>query len=337
MGTSVDTTRKIALAVALGVTTLCGATGCTGGGQSHVRKAALISVGVFPSEDLIAQTIEALEDGGEAVGGLHDYHQAQSVAYAGLGQLEGVYSVSTDAESRETAMFLLCRAWVGVSFAFIMDAYERSTEIRDNEVETEYQARRARAGFARARWYGEQLLERQHPGFAKAQKNIDTLHAYLDRELDDPEIAEQLMWLGYAWIGRIAIDVDNAEVVSELWVGVELLRHVIKLDPTVNDGSAHIILGAYHARSGLAELDEAKMHFDKAMEISGGKMLATKVNLAARYYCMKRDKKNWERELREVLASGDVLPKQRLTNAIAKRQARRYLSHKVWQEPCAFD
>ena len=32
-----------------------------------------------------------------------------------------------------------------------------------------------------------------------------------------------------------------------------------------------------------------------------------------------------------------TLPEARLPNVIAKRRARRYLSHEVWQEECGFD
>lgn len=336
MGRFVAAAQGLATTLAVSVGLALPLNACGAQGQSHVRKAALISVGVFPTEDLIAQTVEALDEGGESVNGLHDFKVAESMAYSGIVQLEGVYSVAENEESQETAMEMLNRAWVGATFAFIMDDYERAVEA-DDEVEMEYQRRRARAAYGRARWYGEQLLKRRTTGFTEAQTNIDTFKAWLNQNITDADMAEDLLWLGFAWIGRVAIDVDNPEVVASLWVGVEILRHVIELDETVENGAAHVLLGAYHARSGIAELEEGKKHFDRALEINGGKLLSTKVNYAIRYYCMKRDEKNWRRLLEEVLAADEPLPEQRLANAIAKRQARRYLGNEVWREPCAFD
>jgi hypothetical protein len=52
----------------------------------------------------------------------------------------------------------------------------------------------------------------------------------------------------------------------------------------------------------------------------------TKVQFAAKYYCVKGDQATYERLLNEVLQAGDVLPEARLSNAIAKRRAKRYLS-----------
>jgi len=86
----------------------------------------------------------------------------------------------------------------------------------------------------------------------------------------------------------------------------------------------------------MAELDESKKHFDRALEINGGKFLAAKLNYATRYYCFKSDKANYNKLLNEVLAAGDELPDARLPNVIAKRRARRYLGNKIWQENCGF-
>ena len=103
-----------------------------------------------------------------------------------------------------------------------------------------------------------------------------------------------------------------------------------------HDNIAHTVLGAYHARTAMAELDESKAHFEKAIALNGGKFLPTKLNFAQRYYCAKGEKAAYEKTLNEVLAAGDDLPEARLQNVIAKRRARRYLGNKVWQEECGF-
>ncbi|MCU0694468.1 MAG: TRAP transporter TatT component family protein [Polyangiaceae bacterium] len=101
---------------------------------------------------------------------------------------------------------------------------------------------------------------------------------------------------------------------------------LVELDETYSHRLAHVVLGAYHARSPLAELDEAKKHFDRALQINEGKLLMTKLQLARAYYCFKNDKENYVRTLREVIDADDPLPSERLPNIIAQRRAKRYLS-----------
>jgi hypothetical protein len=51
---------------------------------------------------------------------------------------------------------------------------------------------------------------------------------------------------------------------------------------------------------------------------------------------MRRDRAAWERVLREILVTGDVLPDARLPNLVAKRRARRYLASPMFSEECGF-
>ena len=118
---------------------------------------------------------------------------------------------------------------------------------------------------------------------------------------------------------------DDPAAVSDLFIGVAIMERSVALDETFMDGSGHTILGAYHARSAMAELDESKKHFDRALEINGGKMLLTAVQYAAKYHCLKGDKAAYEKLLHDVVDAGDVFPEQRLANVVAKRRAVRYL------------
>jgi hypothetical protein len=63
----------------------------------------------------------------------------------------------------------------------------------------------------------------------------------------------------------------------------------------------------------------------------------TQVSMAQTYYCMKGDKAKYMSTLKGVLAAGDTFPEQRISNAVAKRKARRYLTNPIWQEECAFN
>jgi hypothetical protein len=93
-------------------------------------------------------------------------------------------------------------------------------------------------------------------------------------------------------------------------------------------------LAAYHARSPMAELEEAKKMLDEALEKTQRKALGVQLNYA-RYACAKNDQALYEKMLNEVINTEDPDPNLRLTNTIAKRRAKRALT-KAGMEECGF-
>jgi len=282
-------------------------------------------------EDALSWTREA----SSSVNTMHDYEAAKEAAYGSMGMIEGLHLLVPDDDD---GLLLLLKAWSGIAFAFMVDEREEALDKKD-ETLANYHEARARAGFKRARFYGEELIGHHAEGFKAAQRNADTLRAWLKSNFEDKEDAEPLLWLAFSIVGRIAFDLDNPETVAELWIGVEILEHVVKLDPRIENGTAYTMLGATHA--GLQQYDQAKSDFEKALEIGRGvgtapPLVTAKLTMAERYYCPKRDKKGYFDALNAVLAASDV-PEQRLINVIAKRRARRYLDNKYWQQDCAFE
>lgn len=285
-------------------------------------------------EILLNGQIEGTRKGSAAVDGYSDYEIAQTAAFAGVTQFEGLHYLAPD---NEDALFMLTKSWTSVSFAFIEDALEQA---EDTEGESSalyaYQKARAVAGYDRAIHYGLELLAHKHPGFEAAKKNDDTMKAWLAGFDDAEKDTESLFWTGYAWIGKTNILRDEPAQVADLFVGVAMLERAKTLKHDYMYGSIHAVLGAYHGRSPLAELDEAKKELDAAIAVTGGKAMLPKLQLAAKYYCTKGDKASYVKTLDEVVAAGDTLPAQRLTNAIAKRKAKRYLGKDRMMRTCGF-
>lgn len=278
--------------------------------------------------------IRGTRDGSVAVDTIGDYEVARGVAFAGLGQMEGMRKLAPE---NEDALYMLTKAWAGAGFAFIEDDYEIAEDAED-EAMMKYHRSRATNAYSRAIQYGIQLLEKKAPGFEEAKKNQDTIVEYL-KKFDTTDDALALLWLGQAWLSRVNIAKGDPELgsafIGELYVGEALVRRSVELDETLAYGLGRTLLGAYHARTAMAELDEAKKQFDRAIEINEGKSLLTKFQLARAYYCNTGDKENYEKTLNEIINAGDILPEQRLQNAIAKRRAARYLSEKR-KENCGF-
>lgn len=281
---------------------------------------------------LLDGQIESTRKASSAVDTVGDYEVANNAAFAGLAQFEGMHYLAPE---NENALFMLLKGWTGATFGFIEDRMEEAEDLEglDSPMYL-YQQARTKQGYDRAIHYGTMLVEKKNPGFKEAQKNDDTMKAWL-QGFDVADVPN-LFWLGYAWIARTNAGKDDPALVAELYVGVAIMERVAQLDDRFMFGSPHTILGAYHARSAAAELEEAKKHFDKAIEISEGKLMLPKVQLATKYYCLKGDKEAYMKTLTEVVEAGDTLPEQRLQNAIAKRRARRYLG-KERLKACGFE
>jgi TRAP transporter T-component len=270
---------------------------------------------------LLEGQIEATRKASAAVDTVSDYEVAQSAAFAGIAQFEGMHYLAPD---NDDALFMLTKSWGGATFGFIEDMMEQAEDSEGTDSPYYlYQQARARAGYDRAFHYGIELLEHKKKGFEAAKKNDQTMQAWLQNFSKDD--AEALFWTGYAWMSKTNVIKEDPAAVAELFVGVAMVERAVKLDDGVANASGHITLGAYHARSAMAELPEAKAELDRAIAITQGKNLLAKVQYAAKYYCIKGDKDAYVKTLTEVVQAGDVWPEHRLPNTIAKRRAQRYL------------
>jgi len=305
---------------------------------SHkVRSLSVVAILVLASTGCIKKMIldgqlESTRKASAAIQTLSDWEVAKAGTSASMVTAEGMHYL---APYNENGLFLLTKGWAGLGFGFIEDEMEQAVDQHGEDSElAEYHKARAVAAYERAIYYGTKLLDMRNEGFEGAKKNVSTMRAWL-KGFEAPEDAPSLFWTGQAWISRVNLLKDQPEVVADLFIAYEMIKRSVELDPKYNYGTGHTILGAYHARSATAELDESKKHFDAALQINGGKALLTKLNMATKYYCVKVDKASYVKLLTEVVEAGDVLPEQRLSNTIAKRRARRYLS-KARMGACGF-
>ncbi len=265
-------------------------------------------------------TIKSTRDASHAFDTLSDLEVAKEGAGSSIVTLEGELALAPD---NEDALFLLTQSWVGYGGAFIEDAWERAYD-RGDEDDEAFQADRARLAYERALTYGTKLLETKQPGFVAAQKNSDTMKAYLAKFTAKAD-AENLLWVGAAWLSRGGVASERPEIVADLFVGVALLERSVELDESLAYATGISALGAYHARAPDAELKDAKALFEKALALTQRKALSVQVLYAQNYACNVHDQQLYRALLNEVLTAGDVLPEQRLENVIAKRKAERYL------------
>ena len=238
------------------------------------------------------------------------------------------------------ALFMLTKGWVGYGFGFIEDEMEAAEDAGDDDL-ADYQRKRARMAYDRAVFYGLQLLAQRADGFETAKKNELTLAKWLSDNFTSDDDAESLFWTGYGWLARVNLmkgdDTEGPAFVADLYVGVAMLERAVALDPTTEHYSGMLALAAYHARTGMAEMDQAKQMFDTALAKTEGKNLMVQLNYATKYACMKGDGALYQDMINKVLQAPDPDPHQRLTNAIAKRRAKRWLGKRRVKDACGID
>src|SRR5258708_19481336 len=85
---------------------------------------AVATLGCIKTTILNGQ-IKGTRDGSVAIDTLSDFEVARSIAYAGLGQFEGMHELAPD---NEDALFLLTKGWTASTFAFIDNDYEQAVD-----------------------------------------------------------------------------------------------------------------------------------------------------------------------------------------------------------------
>lgn len=283
---------------------------------------------------LIDGQIKGTRRAADAVDTIADYDLARSAAEAGLAQFEGLHVLSP---KNQDALFLLAKNWSGYAFGFIDDERERADDDGESALQ-EYHQQRALLAYNRSIEYGTELLGEHVSGFEAAKKTETTLKVWLQR-FDDRVDAAALLWTGYAYLLRADLMKSSGAPVaigatSQLFIGVAMIERSTQLDPGYANASGLIALASYHTRPMVdaRELEQGRELFENALARTQRKNLIAQVNYARGYACSIGNKQLYEHLLGEVLAAGDPDPHQRLTNAIAKRRAARYLQPRHEEE-----
>src|SRR5262245_56246120 len=179
----------------------------------------------------------------------------------------------------------------------------------------------------RARVQGEHalcVLEREACGVSG--KSYDELMAVLDR-LDANDVPA-LYAYSVASLAYLRAHRDDWVALAALPNVEAALLRVQSLDPHYQAGNVQLYLGILNtlrpeALGGRPEL--GREHFEKAIELSDGRDLSAKVELARSYARLVYDRELHDRVLNEVLQADPVAPGLTLLNVIAQRDARALL------------
>jgi hypothetical protein len=144
----------------------------------------------------------------------------------------------------------------------------------------------------------------------------------------EPRQIDYLYSYAISWLGYLDATSSDWTAVAELpWVEAAMER-ALELDETYEDGAIHGYLGILNALRPPAlggRPEVARQHFERAIELSGGRDLSIIVEYARRYARLMFDQELHDDLLQGVLAAPAEAPGYTLFNTLAKQEAVRLL------------
>ncbi|MBW1874681.1 MAG: hypothetical protein JRI98_04710 [Deltaproteobacteria bacterium] len=288
-----------------------------------VLAAGLLMLGGCDTAKLAADSTAELF--GRAAPGIEqhwDYVLVGKSFPASIIQLEGILRVVPD---NEVIGMSLVGAYVGYGTGWIEDRVEVA-DIEDDWEEAEHLRRRALVMYTRAWELSKHFLRNRDAGFDDALKGgVDTLQAWVDTVLVEKKDAAILLWAGASLGARINMGMEDMDTVADLPLAKVILNRSVALDPDFMFMIGKMTMGVLAASEFPPDMDTAKLILDDVLEKTERRNLMVQTSMA-RYYAVNiGDHKLFRELLQEVIDAGDVLPEARLSNAIARRRAARYL------------
>lgn len=138
-----------------------------------------------------------------------------------------------------------------------------------------------------------------------------------------------MFWAATAWGNWISLNLDSLEALAEFPRVELLMRRVLELDEAFYFGGPHLFMGVWYAsrpKAAGGDLDKARSHFLRALELGKRKFLMAYVYYADHYARRAQDKGLFVSLLKEVLETpADTLPGPTLLNAVAHAKAEQLL------------
>jgi predicted anti-sigma-YlaC factor YlaD len=238
----------------------------------------------------------------------------QAVPFA----LKTIESLLAEKPDHPGLLLAACSGFTQYGYAFV-ESDAAYLEEQDYEA-SEAQYQRALKLYLRARDYCLRALERVSPGVRRALEAGDAEALAAFERADVP----LLFWSGASWGAAISVALDRPEIAIDVPAVRTLIARSLELDETWDAGSVHEVMMSLEALPEAmgGSTERAIRHFDRAVELSGGKRASPYLGLARGVALPRQDRAEFERLLHEALAVDvDADPSRRLANIVAQRRA----------------
>ena len=264
---------------------------------------------------------DALAGGGTTFSSDDDPELIKSAVPFSLKLME---SLLAESPKHEGLLFATASGFTQYGYAFVQQEAEEIET--DNLTRAREMQARARRLYLRARDYGLRGLEARHPGFGVQLKQNPKAAVAKIRKKDVP----LLYWSSVSWAAAISLSKDNPDFVADLPKVEAMIDRALALDESWDRGTIHGFLITFEMGRATGEGDpavRARKHFDRAVELSQGKMAGPFVSYAESVCVPAEDRAQFEKLLKQALAiNPDNDPPTRLANLVMQRRARWLLS-----------
>jgi hypothetical protein len=187
---------------------------------------------------------------------------------------------------------------------------------------------RAKNLYLRGRDIALDGLERKYPGFAAALAKDD--YAAALQHADESDVG-LLYWAGAGWMGAFSLDAFDLRLSMTIPRAAALMERALALDEDYDNGAIHSFYISYYGSLPPAlggSVEKAEFHFQRAVEISGGRLAGPYLAVAEAVALPDQDVARFTELMETILAIDvDEYPSNRLANTIHQRKARWYLEN----------
>jgi predicted anti-sigma-YlaC factor YlaD len=275
---------------------------------------ALIAGGCSPKRLAMNTLANSLSGGGSSVYLTDDDPVLVGEALPfGLKLMETVLQGTPD---HQGLLVATASGFVMYSHAFVL----REARVREttDPVGARGDIARAKALFLRGRRYAGRALEARHRGILGVLVADPSAAVRPLKKADVPA----MYWYAAAHGSATAADKSDMGLVADFPLVPALLDRALELDEGWSSGAIHELLVVVSASEGTGGAEQAEHHFQRAMELNGGRSVAPLVSLAQSVCVQQQDRRRFEELLNEVLAFDlDSAPELRLSNTLAQEQA----------------
>ncbi len=190
-----------------------------------------------------------------------------------------------------------------------------------NYREAKRQHERALKLYLRARGYCLRALDLRYSGASQTLVRSPE-DALADARVEDVPL---LYWTAGAWGSSIAAGLDRPELLADLPAVRALVERALDLDSDYNRGALYEAMMRVEiagVMSGVGSIEQARQHFERALELSGGRRANLFVAWAEKVSVQDQNRQEFEAMLDDALAvDPDRDPEDRLMNVVGRQRA----------------
>lgn len=175
--------------------------------------------------------------------------------------------------------------------------------------------------------YALRSLEKR--GFSNpAERPLDDFKARL-KDLSKKDVP-YIFWAATCWANWISLNLDSMEALAELPRVYLMMERALELDEGFYYGGPHLFMGIWFASRPKVyggDLEKARQHFLKALDLGQGKFLMAFVYYADYYARRAQNKELYLSNLKKILETpADTAAELTLLNTVAKMRAKELLN-----------